>query len=84
MVATVRGMYPEVFRVASGNMYLGLVEFPLDLFVFLYPELNQFLCVARIDAYGPTGHRPADAAGLGHAPLVNSTSSARHDRLRSS
>ena len=76
---------PTIFRVATENTHLNLVELPLDLFIFLCPKFNEFLCVARIDAYGTTRHRPAGATGLGHAPLVNLTLGARRqDHLRSS
>jgi len=68
---------PTVFRIATENTHLDLVELPLDLLVFLCPKVQQLLRVARIDAYSPTRHRPADATGLGHAPLVNSTLDAK-------
>lgn len=64
---------PASFRVTSENTHPDLVELPFDLLVFLCPKLYQLLCVTRVDAYGPTQHRAADAARLqGHAPL-NST-----------
>ena len=45
---------PTVFKVASENTYPDLVKFLPDLFVFLRPEFDQFLGVARVDTYSPT------------------------------
>ena len=80
-----QGNVPTIFRIATENTHLDLVELPLDLLIFLCPKIEQLLRVARVDAYGPTRHRPADATGLGHGPLVNSTLDAKgRNHLRSS
>ena len=50
---SVRGT-PTIFKVASENTYPDLVKFLPDLFVFLRPEFDQFLGVARVDTYSPT------------------------------
>ena len=74
-----QGNVPTVFSVATENTHLNLVELPLDLFILPRPEVQQLLCVARVDAYGPTRHRLADATGLGHAPRMNSILGARRE-----
>ena len=80
-----QGNLPTIFRISTENTHLDLVELPLDLLVFLGPKIEQLLRVARVDSYGPTRHRPADATGLGHGPLVNSTLDAKgRNHLRSS
>jgi hypothetical protein len=75
-----QGNAPPAFRIALRNTDLDLVELPLDPFVFLCPELDELLCVARVYAYSPTWHRPADTTQLGHAAL----GARRQDRVRGS